>query len=87
MTKIFKFGGASIRNAEAIRNVATILDQYRNEKLVIVVSALGKTTNALEEITNAYFYGKGDAHALLQKLRDQHQHILQGLFTEPGHPV
>ena len=87
MTKIFKFGGASIRDAAAIRNVATILDQYRNEKLVIVVSALGKTTNALEEITNAYFYGKGDAHALLQKLRDQHQQILQGLFTEPGHPV
>jgi aspartate kinase len=52
-----------------------------------VVSALGKTTNALEEITNAYFYGKGDAHALLQKLRDQHQQILQGLFTEAGHPV
>ena len=54
--KVFKFGGASVKDAEAVRNVAGIINLYA-ENLVIVVSAMGKTTNAMEEIAEAYFSG------------------------------
>ncbi|HUM46555.1 MAG TPA: aspartate kinase [Chitinophagales bacterium] len=87
MIKVFKFGGASIKDAAAIRNVAAILNTYKGEPIVIVVSALGKTTNALEAITNAYFHKTGNAHELLDKLRQQHFNILDELFPEKDHPV
>ena len=48
--KVFKFGGASVRSAEAVRNLALILDKYKGESLGMVVSAMGKTTNAMEEL-------------------------------------
>ncbi len=51
--KVFKFGGASVRDAKAVRNVVYILDQYAQEQLIIVISAMGKTTNALEEIVTS----------------------------------
>jgi aspartate kinase len=48
--KVFKFGGASVKDASSIRNVASIIRKYAAERLVIVVSAMGKTTNAIEQI-------------------------------------
>ncbi len=51
--KVFKFGGASVRDAKAVQNVASILSLYTNEQLFVVVSAMGKTTNALEEVIQA----------------------------------
>ena len=59
--KVFKFGGASLRDAAAIRNVASILQKFAGQKLVIIVSAMGKTTNALEEVANSYWQGDPDA--------------------------
>ena len=53
--KVFKFGGASVKNAEAIKNVASILEQYKGEQLLIVVSAMGKTTNNLENVVKDFF--------------------------------
>jgi len=50
---VFKFGGASVRDAEAIKNVASILSLYPSTKLTVVVSAMGKSTNKLEEIVHA----------------------------------
>ncbi len=50
---VFKFGGASLKDAAAIRNVANILETYKGDRLVIVVSAMGKNTNALEMIARA----------------------------------
>ncbi|HRW98007.1 MAG TPA: aspartate kinase, partial [Cyclobacteriaceae bacterium] len=50
--KVFKFGGASVKNAEAIQNVARIVTTHNSEPLMIVVSAIGKTTNALEEVVS-----------------------------------
>ncbi len=58
---VFKFGGASLRDATAIRHVGTILQQFAGQQLVIVVSAMGKTTNALEEVAYAYWHGNGEA--------------------------
>ncbi|MEM6770236.1 MAG: aspartate kinase, partial [Bacteroidota bacterium] len=54
---VFKFGGASLKDATAIRNVADILQQYQGEQLVVVVSAMGKTTNALEKVAEAFYRG------------------------------
>ena len=51
--KVFKFGGASVKDAEAVRNVASILSLYKGQKLGIVISAMGKTTNAMESIVEA----------------------------------
>jgi len=48
--KVFKFGGASVNSAEGVRNVASILERYRGESMMIVVSAMGKTTTALENL-------------------------------------
>jgi len=87
VVKVFKFGGASIRDAKSFINVANILEKYRREKIVLIVSALGKTTNALEEVTNAYFNKTGTANELLEKIRHQHFQILKELFHEDEHPV
>jgi len=67
---VFKFGGASIKDASAIRNVATILKAYENKRLVIIVSAMGKTTNALEVVARAY--ASGDIEAAQRKLSELH---------------
>jgi aspartate kinase len=47
---VFKFGGASVKSAEAVRNIVEILQRYKEDKIVVVVSAMGKTTNAVERI-------------------------------------
>lgn len=52
--RVFKFGGASVKDAQAIKNVVEILRTVENENLVIVISAMGKTTNAMEKVVNAY---------------------------------
>ena len=78
--KVFKFGGASVKDAEAVRNVVQIVGKYKSKPLLIVISAMGKTTNALEAVVNAHCKGKGDAHELLHKVKMQHQSIVDELF-------
>ena len=51
--KVFKFGGASVKDANAVKNVASILSFYKDEKLGVVISAMGKTTNAMEKVIDA----------------------------------
>jgi aspartate kinase len=58
MIKVFKFGGASVKNSEAVRNMTRIVRSYAQQPLVVVVSAMGKTTNAIERIHTARFEGK-----------------------------
>lgn len=52
--KIFKFGGASVNSVDRIKNLKNIVQEYSNEPLVIIVSAMGKTTNGLEKVVNAF---------------------------------
>ncbi|MCY4778955.1 aspartate kinase [Sphingobacterium sp. UT-1RO-CII-1] len=85
--QVFKFGGASVKDADSIRNVASIIAKYQQEKLLVVVSATGKTTNRLEEVTESYFDQKGDYHALLAKIKEEHQHVLEELFPDKTSPV
>lgn len=79
--KVFKFGGASIKNAAAIQNVASILQQYRQESLIIVVSAMGKTTNALEEVVHAHAKQTGEAQALYDAIKERHYELMRELFA------
>ena len=85
--KVFKFGGASIKDAAAIRQVASILDPYKGQPIIIVISALGKTTNALEAVTHEYFNKTGKAPELFDALKRTHFEILSGLFSNSHHPV
>ncbi len=85
--KVFKFGGASVKDAVAVKNVATILKQYENDQIVVVVSAMGKTTNALEELLDAYFHGRDNTMELLAAVKSFHFEILKTLFDDPHHPI
>lgn len=85
--RVFKFGGASVKDADAIRNVADILKKYVGTDLVVIISALGKTTNALEAITDAYMQQTGKAMELLQALKDQHLAISRALIANPNDPL
>ncbi len=85
--KVFKFGGASVKNAEAIKNVAAILAKYRGESIVVIVSAMGKTTNALEGITQSYYEGKPDLQEKYEALKTQHLAIVEELFGSADVPV
>ena len=53
--QVFKFGGASVSTIERIQNVGSILKSYEGEKLLVIVSAMGKTTNALEKVVDAFY--------------------------------
>lgn len=83
--KVFKFGGASLKNAAAIQNMASIVKAYADGPLLVVVSAMGKSTNALESILNAY-KKEGDYEAEVQALRSYHFGICDNLF-EDAEPV
>lgn len=71
--KVFKFGGASVNSVDRIRNVGDIMKKYTNEKIVVIISAMGKTTNALEKVVDAFFAGKKeDALQLFEQVKQQH---------------
>lgn len=76
--KVFKFGGASVKNARAIQNVATIIKQFYSEPLLVVVSAMGKTTNALEQVV-ALAQAKKDFKSVLATIHQYHLQIAQDL--------
>lgn len=78
--KVFKFGGASLKDSSGVRNVASILQKFRNEQLVVIVSAMGKTTNALEEVIHAHAKQTGEAHNLLAAVREKHHSMVAELF-------
>jgi aspartate kinase len=83
---VFKFGGASVKDAEGIRNLTRIIQKYAGEELLVVVSAMGKTTNLLERLTTAYVKQTDDVHAIFDEVKHYHHDIMHQLF-EPSHPV
>ncbi len=85
--KIFKFGGASVKDADSVRNVASVLKKFPGERIVVVVSAMGKITNALETLADAFCFKKGDVQAILGQINKYHLDILKNLFPDPAHPV
>ncbi len=85
--KIFKFGGASTKDAESVKNVVSVINQTGEEDLVVVVSAMGKMTNALEEVVNDYFSEGKDFKNSLTSVYDFHLNILNELFAASSHPI
>jgi aspartate kinase len=71
--KVFKFGGASISTVERMQNVLKIIQSIKGEKILIIISAMGKTTNALEKVVDAFFDGRKDeALQLFEQVKQQH---------------
>lgn len=83
--KVFKFGGASVKDAESVKNVGKVLEYQGFEKTLLVVSAMGKTTNALEVVVENYFK-KQDYQIEIEKIKQTHLEITKGLFSE-GHRI
>lgn len=79
--KVYKFGGASVKSADGVRNLCGIVSRERG-KLVVVISAMGKMTNALEVVANSFFSHKPDTGRALQAVIDYHEHIVAELFCD-----
>jgi len=84
--KVFKFGGASVKDAEGIKNLATILERNKEYNPVVVISAMGKTTNNLETVARSFYLKQDNAFIELDKVKSFHTTILSKLFKK-GHPV
>lgn len=85
--RIFKFGGASVKDADGVRNLVRVLKEVGFEDTFVVISAMGKTTNAMEAVVAAYFEDKRRISIVLQEVLDFHQHILLELFEKRNHPI
>ena len=84
--KVFKFGGASVKDANGIKNVASILQQFKGNPLVVVVSAMGKSTDKLEKVVAAYVNKTGETKAFFEEFKKLHFDLMHELF-ETGDPV
>src|SRR5690606_338961 len=84
--QVFKFGGASVKSSENIKNVVSIIEKYKNSELLVVVSAIGKTTDKLAKITDSYVKRSPDAFSLLEELKNEHFQILNELFEDKSFP-
>jgi aspartate kinase len=78
--QVFKFGGASVKDAAGIINLSEIVRKHQHGQLLIVVSAMGKTTNALEKLTRAYVEQSDDMHQVFDEIKSYHYTILEALF-------
>ncbi len=85
--KVFKFGGASVKDAEGVKNAASIVGKYAKEELIIIVSAMGKTTNNLERLTNSLFYKEEKSVAILDEIKKFHLSIAKELFPNPSNTI
>jgi aspartate kinase len=85
--KIFKFGGASVKDADGIKNVYDVLQKAGYEDVLLVVSAMGKTTNALEVVIKNYFDKSPELNSSVQEIKKYHNQILLDLFEDDNYPV
>ena len=85
--RIFKFGGASVKDAEGIHNMCRVLEQTGHKQTLIVVSAMGKTTNAFEKLIEAYFDDAKQMESQLNEIIDYHLGIMNEIFNHPKHDV
>ncbi|AWH84152.1 aspartate kinase [Flavobacterium album] len=85
--KVFKFGGASVKDADGIKNVYEVLQQVGHEDVLLVISAMGKTTNALEVVIKDYVSKSPELQSSIQEVKKYHNQILIDLFDDDKHPV
>lgn len=86
MIKVFKFGGASVKDAEGVKNLINVLKETGSGNRLIVVSAMGKTTNALEAVVKEYLEGASVPQSLID-VKTYHRNILEDLFPAKQEPV
>lgn len=85
--RVFKFGGASVKNAEGVKNLASVLQQVGYDNTLVIVSAMGKTTNALEKVIKNYFDNTAELQSSIQDVKTYHHDILLDLFENTQHPI
>jgi len=85
--KVFKFGGASVKDSEGVRNVRNVLAQTGEKNLVVVISAMGKTTNALEMVVENHISQDSETEASVAFVYDYHSEILLDLFPNPANTI
>ena len=85
--KVFKFGGASVKDADGVKNVYSVLQQVGHEDVLLVISAMGKTTNAFEVVIKNYFDKSAELKASIQEIKKYHNQILLELFEDDKHNV
>ncbi|MDA9241976.1 aspartate kinase [Flavobacteriaceae bacterium] len=85
--KIYKFGGASVKDSDGVKNLVNILNYLGQQQTLIVVSAMGKTTNLLELVVKNYFDNKDDLQYSLNEVFNFHNKILDDLFKEDNHQI
>lgn len=84
---IFKFGGASVKDANGVKNVVNVLQTVGYDNTLVVVSAMGKTTNAFEKVVKNYFDNKQELQSSIQEIIKYHNEILLDLFSSDQHPI
>ncbi|MEE4257128.1 MAG: aspartate kinase [Bacteroidales bacterium] len=85
--KVFKFGGASVKDAGSVRTIPGILEHYREDEIVVIISAMGKTTNALESLTLSAWEMDGATDEIYAKLYAYHLNIVRDLFPDEKHAI
>ena len=78
--RVFKFGGASVKDALGVKNLVSVLEQVGYENTLIVISAMGKTTNAMEVVIGNYFNNQAELQSALQEVIKYHNQIIFDLF-------
>ena len=84
---VYKFGGASVKDAASVKNVAHILKHFAAGNTIVVISAMGKVTNALEKLADAVFYKNEAPAPILEEIKKYHFDIVKELFPSPQHPI
>lgn len=79
--KVFKFGGASVKNAESVKNVASVLKEFGGSEVLVVLSAMGKTTNALELLAKAYYANSPEKYEIYNQIKIFHDEVIKGLLS------
>lgn len=87
MIHVFKFGGASVKDADGVKNLSKVVALNKDKQLLIVVSAMGKTTNALEQLVKDYFNRSEQTQEVFEQIKSYHHQLLIDLFTDHNHPV
>src|SRR5690606_2453108 len=85
--KVFKFGGTSVKDAASVRNVGKILKDFTDHPVLVIISAMGKSTNVLERLTHSHFAQDGQQQMHLEEIRQFHLDILEELFPERNNPI
>lgn len=85
--RVYKFGGASVKDAKGVKNLASVLKTAGYENTLVVVSAMGKTTNAMELVIKNYFENKAELQSSIHEVIKYHNEILLDLFDNEHHEV